>query len=243
MDDVTQHAVRLLEQAQSGQAAAALADADALLREATGELADGPACLHFVRAISFNMLGDLPAVDDAVELMLAAAERERSPGWRACALGTRAAQRSRVGETNSIEYDLDGVLRDLVSAETFVMEETEPVASVNARVAIAIGFFELRLYELVVPHYQAAYEISAADRAQNGNRAMWLLNLAELHLHWALELYQLGQPTAAESHTAEAEAFAVRAAAETDGADAEVWREYALLAAACARADRHDPAG
>jgi diguanylate cyclase (GGDEF)-like protein len=130
-----------------------------------------------------------------------------------------------------------------VSAETFVVEETEPVASVNARVAIATGFFELRLYELVVPHYQAAYEISSADRGQNGNAAMWLLNLAELHLHWALELYQVGRPESAEEHTAEAERFAVRAAAEADGPDAGVWRDFALLSAACARADRHDPAG
>jgi len=243
MDDVTPHAVRLLEHAQSGQAPAALAEADALLRAATGELADGPACLHFVRAISFNMLGAVAASDDALALMLAAAERERSPGWQACALGTRAAQRSRVGETTSAEYDLDGVLRDLVSAETFVVEETEPVASVNAQVAIAIGFFELRLYELVGPHFQAAYEISAADRGQNGNRAMWLLNLAELHLHWALELYLVGQVDAAEGHTAQAEQFSLRAAAETAGADAEVWREYALLSAACAKADRDDPAG
>ncbi|MGX6603332.1 diguanylate cyclase domain-containing protein [Micromonosporaceae bacterium Da 78-11] len=243
MDDYTQDTVRLLEQAQAGQAAEALAQAEFLLCRTTGVLADGPACLHFARAISLNSLGDLPAVDAALELMLAAADRERSPGWRACALGTRAAQRARVGETQSADYDLDGVLRDLVSAETFVIEEVDPVASVNARVAIANGFFELRLYELVGPHYEAAYQISAADRGQNGNRAMWLLNLAELHLHWALELYQVSQSAAAEEHTAQAEQYASRAAVEAVGADAEAWRDYALLSAACARADRHDPVG
>ncbi|MET0422578.1 MAG: GGDEF domain-containing protein [Actinoplanes sp.] len=242
MDEIIERAARLLEQAQAGEAAQALADAESLLLEATGDAADGPACLHFVRAISFNMLGDLPAVEDALELMLAAADRERSPGWRACALGTRAAQRSRFSETRSADYDLDGVLRDLVAAEMFVAEETEPVAAVNARVAIAIGFFEMRLYELVVPQYEAAYEISAAG-PPNGNQAMWLLNLAELHLHWALELYQVGQDEAAEGHTARSEQYSLRAAAEANGANAEVWRNYALLSAACAKADRHDPAG
>ncbi|MGK5682860.1 diguanylate cyclase domain-containing protein [Actinoplanes sp. URMC 104] len=234
MMDATDEAVRLLEQAQTGQAAEAVARADALL------LDGDHACLQFVRVAAFNVLGDMPAFEDAVERMLAAADHEGSPGWRATALATRAATRSRVGDAHTASYDLDGVLRDLVTAETAVVEETEPVAAVNARVAIAIAFSELRLYELVEPHYQAAYALSSAGPA-NGNRAMWLINLAELHLHWALELYQVGQVGAAESHTEQAETYGTRAALEADGPDAAVWRDYALLAAACAKADRHDP--
>ncbi len=233
--DVTQEVARLLEQAQTGQADAAVARADALLRD------DDRACLHFVRATAFNVLSDIAAFEDAVQLMLDAADREQSPGWRACALSARAGVRSRFGEAHSADYDLDGVLRDLVMAEISVVEETEPVAAVNARVAIAIAFFELRLYELAGPHYQAAYELSSTGGA-NGNRAMWLNNLAELHLHWALELYQVGQGAAAECHTAQAEAYGIRAAAEADGPDAAVWRDYAMLTAACAKADRLEPA-
>ncbi|MBM2622816.1 GGDEF domain-containing protein [Actinoplanes sp. LDG1-06] len=230
--DPTHEAARLFEQAQAGQAEEALARADVLL-------ADGDhAAVHFVRVLAFNVLGDMPAFEDAVDRMLAS---DPSPGWRAAALATRAGTRSRVGEAHTADYDLDGALRDLVTAETEVLAETEPVAAVNARVAIAIAFFELRLYELVGPHYEAAYALSSAPGPANGNRAMWLINLAELHLVWALELYQVGQGAAAESHTAEAEAFGKRAAEESDGPDAEVWREYALLAAASAKADRHDP--
>ena len=243
MDEVTQHAVRLLEQAQTGGAADALALAETLLRGATGALADGPACLHFVRAVALQSQGDLPAAEDALELTVAAAEREKSPGWHAAALGTRAGQRLRVGETHGADYDLDGVLRDLVTAESLVLDEGDPVAAVNARVAIAISYFELRLYELVGPQFESAYEISAADRDQNGNRAMWQLNLAELHLQWALELYQIDQVRAAEGHTEQAERYALRAMDEADGADADTWRDHASLFAACARADRHDPAG
>ncbi|GIF25909.1 diguanylate cyclase (GGDEF)-like protein [Actinoplanes tereljensis] len=231
MSDIARQAARLLEQAQSGQAAAALAEAETYL---TG--GDGPAGMHFVRALALINLGDPHGAVPALDLMAEAAVRENSPGWLACALATRASHQLRLGEGEGET----GVLQDLVTAETAVTGETDPVAAVNGRVAVAIGYFELRLYELVGAHYDAAYAMSPAD---NGNRAMWLYNQAELHLFWALELYQVGQVAEAESHTAEAERYALRAAAEARGQDAEAWRETALLAAACARADRHDPAG
>ena len=240
MDEITRVAVRLLERAQSGHAAESLAEAEELLRARTGDLADGPAALHMVRVLALNNLGGQHDSFPALDLVVAAAERDGSRGWLACGLATRAAQQLRLGETNSTDYDLDGVLRDLVGAELLVGEETEPVAAVNGRVAIGIAYFELRLYELAGPQYEAAYAMSPAD---NGNRAMWLYNQAEMHLFWALELYQVGQVTEAESHTAEAERYALAAADAARGPQAAAWRDYALLAAACAMADRHDPAG
>jgi diguanylate cyclase (GGDEF)-like protein len=241
MGEITQLAARLLEQAQSGEAAAALAHAEMVLSARTGDIADGPASMHFVRAVALLNMSDPYAPLPALDLMAHAAEREGSPGWHACALGTRASHLLRLGETvEDAGYDLDGVLHDLVTAEILAVDELEPIAAVNARVAVAIGYFELRLYELVGAHYDAAYEMSPPD---SGNRAMWLYNQAELHLSWALELYGVGQVGAAESHTAEAERYALRAAAESSGPAADAWRDNALLAAACARADRHDPAG
>ncbi|GIF05885.1 GGDEF domain-containing protein [Actinoplanes siamensis] len=243
MRDTTQHAVRLLERAQSGDPAGALAEAETVLRAVTGDLVDGPACMHFVRVVAHIAQTDPRGAIAAVEPMLVAAVREGSGGWQACALASRAWQRLRLGEVDAAEHDLDGVLRDLVSAEMLAAGETDPVAAVNSRVAVGIGYYELRLYELVEPQFRGAYEMSAADCGSNGNRAMWLLNLAEMHLRWALELYQVHRADEAESHTAEAERHAVRAAAEVSGDDASVWRDNALLYAACARADRHDPAG
>jgi diguanylate cyclase (GGDEF)-like protein len=241
MSKLTQKAARLLEQAQSGQAESALRYAETVLAARTGAIADGPACMHFVRAIAMVNLGDTRGPLAAFDLMIAAAEREGSPGWHACALASRAAHLLRLGEAaGEAGYDLDGVLHDLVTAEIVAVDETEPIAAVNARVAVGIGYFELRLYELVGPQWEVAYEMSPYG---NGNRAMWLYNQAELHLFWALELYQVGQVASAESHTAEAERWALRAAAEADGPDAAAWRDTALLAAACAKADRHDPAG
>ncbi|MFI5891599.1 diguanylate cyclase [Actinoplanes sp. NPDC051513] len=236
MTDITRRAARLLERAQSGHARAVLAEAERVLAAYPGDIADGPACMHFVRAIALANLGDPQAPLPALELMARAAEREGSPGWLACALATRAAHHLRRNDA----YELDDVLHDLVTAEIVAVGETEPIAAVNARVAVAIGYFELRLYERVGPQYDAAYEMSPPG---SGNRAMWLFNQAEMHLFWALELYQVGQVADAESHTAQAEEYAVRAAQAADGPDAAAWRDYAMLAAACAKADRHDPAG
>ncbi|BCJ42277.1 hypothetical protein GCM10010168_87240 [Actinoplanes ianthinogenes] len=249
MRENTLHAVRLLERAQTGDAVAVLAEAEAVLRAATGELADGPACMHFVRMVAYIAQADPRAAIEAAGPMLCAAEREGSRGWQAAALASRAWQRLRLtapggsaGEP-AADYDADEVLRDLVAAEMLAEGEPDPVAAVNSRVAVAIGWYELRLYELVEPQFQSAYEMSSADGEQNGNRAMWLLNLAEMHLRWALELYQIHRVTEAEGHSAEAERYATRAAAEVSGDDAASWRENALLYAACSRADRHDPAG
>ena len=238
MRDITRHAADLLERAQGGHAADVLEHVGKLLGEPGGDVA----CLHFVRSVAHKMQGELTASHDALDAMAVAAERELSPGWLGCATATQAAGRINAGEINGADYDLEAVLRDLVAAENLVIQETEPVAAVNGRVAVAGAYFDLRLFELVGEHYQAAYEISAADGRGNGNKAMWLANLAELRLHWALSLYSVGQDAAAEGHTAEAEQIADRAAAEADGEAATVWREYALLLAACAKADRHDPA-
>ena len=228
MTDITRQVARLLERAQSGHAREALAEAE------SAPHGGDPAGMHFVRAVALANLGEDPI--PALGLMVRAAEHEGSPGWRACALATRASHLLRTGDTD----DPDGVLHDLVTAEIVAVDETEPIAAVNARVAVAIGYFELRLYELVGPQYDAAYEMSPPG---SGNRAMWLYNQAEMHLFWALELYQIGEVAAAEAHTAEAERYALRAAGEADGPDAAAWRDHALLAAACAKADRQNPSG
>ncbi|WP_204034946.1 GGDEF domain-containing protein [Micromonospora qiuiae] len=244
MDDLTLRALNLVEEAQAGAAARVLAVAEAALREPTGEISDGPAAMHFARVVALTRLDDLPAAIAAAGLMLTAADREGSAGWRSCALSLRATRRLRLGDQDIAEYDIEAVLRDLVSAEIALLaDEPDPVIRGNAHTGIAIGYAQLRLYELAVPQFQAAYEATCrASYPDNGNRAMWLCNLAELNLIWALELYQIGQVAEAEKLTTVAEEYAVRAAAEASGPRAQVWRLSALLYAACSRADRQDPA-
>nr|WP_230416698.1 GGDEF domain-containing protein [Micromonospora tarapacensis] len=237
--------MHLLEEAQAGGAAQVLAAAESALREPTGEIRDGPAAMHFARVVALTRLGDLRAAIVAADLMLAAAEREGGAGWRSCALSLRATRRLRLGDQDIADYDVAAVLRDLVSAESALLPaEPDPVIAGNAHTGIAIGYAQLRLYELAAPQFQAAYEATCrASYPDNGNRAMWLCNLAELNLMWTLELYQVGQVAEAEKHTTAAEEYAVRAATEASGPKAQVWRLSALLYAACARADRQDPAG
>jgi diguanylate cyclase (GGDEF)-like protein len=243
MRNLSRQVVRLLERAQAGDALEVRTLACSLLRESTGDPADGPACYHFVNVVTYIAEADPPGALAALEPMLAAAQRDGEGGWQACALASRATERLKLGKSDPAAYDIDAALRDLVAAEQLTVGEPDQVAAVNAAIGIAIGWYELRLYELVEPQFRAAHAMSAADRDQNANCSMWLFNLAELHLRWTLELYQVGQVAAAEGHTAEAERYALQAAAEASGADAGTWRDMALLAAACARADRHDPAG
>ncbi len=239
MRDLSGQVVRLLERAQAGDALEVRELAESRLRELT----DAPAWLHFVNVATYIAEVDRPGALAALEPMLAAAERDGEHGWQACALASRATERLRLGTADPATYDIDAALRDLVAAERLAVGEPDPVAAVNAAIAIAIGWYELRLYEFVEPQFRAAHAMSAADRDQNANCSMWLFNLTEMHLRWALELYQVGSDAAAEGHTARAEQYALQAAAEVSGADAGTWRDMALLAAACSRADRHDPAG
>jgi diguanylate cyclase (GGDEF)-like protein len=234
--DMSRQVVHLLERALAGDALEVRALAECLLRSQPS------AAHHFVNVVTYIAEADPAGSLRALEPMLAAALREGSRGWQACALGTRATERLKLGASDTAAYDVDAALRDLVAAEQLTPGEPDPVAAVNAAVAIAIGWYELRLYELVEPQFLAAHAMSAADQEQNGNCSMWLFNLAEMHLRWALELYQVGQVAAAEGHTAEAERYASQAAAEVSGPDADTWRDVALLAAACSRADRHEPA-
>jgi diguanylate cyclase (GGDEF)-like protein len=244
VDEVTAMAMRLLEEAQTGGAQRVIAVTEAALRERTGELVDGPAALHFARVVGFYSMGDIPASIAAIDLMLIAADREASTGWCSSALSLRAMMRLQVGMFEVTDGDIEAALRDLVDAEAALRDgEPDPVVAGNAYTGIGLGYHQLRLYELAVPQYLAAYEASCHIGEPNGNRAMWLSNLAILHLQWALELYQVGQDVDAEKHTAEAEQFALSAADEADGPDVETWRLTASMYAACSRADRDDPAG
>jgi diguanylate cyclase (GGDEF)-like protein len=235
-------AMRLIERAQSGGAQAVLAEAESLLRSATGELADGAPDVHFARAVALDVLGDARGALAAADLVVSAAVRDASPGWRSCGLSLRADARLRLGEQDAAEHDLDAVLRDLVDAESAIAEgESEPALAAHAHTGIGLGYHQLRLYELAVPHHEAAVELSSAAADDGDDACMWLLNLTHLHLDWALELYRVGQRELAETHSRAAESLAEAACGRASGVDRRRWCDMALLLAACARADGPDP--
>jgi diguanylate cyclase (GGDEF)-like protein len=243
MRDDTAVVARLLERAQCGEHAEVLRLAEEALGEPTGDLAGGPAGMHFVRFVALVVQGRSGEALGAIDLMLKSAEREGSNGWRSCALSGRAYQRLMIGEQLA-DHDVCSALQDLVDAEIALARGVEDsVIAENAHTGVALGYHQLRLYELALPQYEAAYIVSPRDGRQTGNRAMWQSNIATLHLEWALELYRVGQVVEAEQHSLAAGAHAARAVEQARGPDAERWRQDALLLAGCAAADGPDPAG
>ena len=85
----------LLERAQCGEHDEALRLAEEALREPTGDLADGPSGMHFVRFVALLMQGRSGEAIDAIDLMLSSAEREGSIVLRSTAL-SRLAQTPRL---------------------------------------------------------------------------------------------------------------------------------------------------
>ena len=241
MAEDTALVARLLERAQCGEHDEALRVAEETLREQTGDLADGPPGMHFVRFVALLVQGRSTEAIGALDLMLASAERDGSNGWRSCALSSRAWQRLMIDEQLA-EHDVAEVLQDLVDAEIALARGVEDgIIAENAHTGIALGYHQLRLYELALPQYEAAYAVSTQDGRQAGNKAMWQCNMATLHLEWALELYRVHQTTEAEQHSVAAGAHATLAIEKAGGPEAEHWRQDARLLAACAAADGPDP--
>ena len=231
----------LLERAQCGEHDEALRLAEKALREPTGNLADGPPGMHFVRFVALLVNGRSREAIDAIELMLQSAKRDSNHGWRSCALSSRAWQRLMIDE-QLLEHDVAEVLQDLVDAEIALADGADDsIIAENAHTGIALGYHQLRLYELALPQYEAAYAVSSQDGRKAGNQAMWLCNMATLHLEWALELYRVRQVAAAEQHSVAAGVHAAMAIEKAGGPDAEQWRQDARLLAACAAADGPDP--
>lgn len=190
----TSAVARLLERAQCGEHDEALLLAEEALREPTGDLADGAAGMHFVRFVAQVVQGRTSEALAAVDHMLQAADREGNQGWRSCALSGRAWQHLMLGE-HLAEREVDAVLQDLIDAGIALAPGVEDgVIAENAHTGVALGYHQLRLYELALPQYEAAYAVSAQDGRQAGNKAMWQSNIATLHLEWALELYRVRQP-------------------------------------------------
>ncbi len=242
-----QEVKHLVQRAQVGHASEVLSTAETRLRElGDGTVEGGPPAMHFPRVVAL-IDDDAAAGLTATEDMLAAAERDDEQGWRACALALRAEAKLLLGDEDPARHDVDAVLVDLAAAEA-ALERSGAVGYVasTAHVAIANSYMPLRLYELALPHQEAAYEISLAHAGpEDAAPSMWLINLANLHLRWCLELYRVGLEAEAEEHSARAHTHASAAAERIAGAaplpEVTPWREPCLLIEAVARSDGPDP--
>jgi diguanylate cyclase (GGDEF)-like protein len=233
---------RLLERAQCGEHDEVLRLAEHELRQRSGDLADGAAGMHFVRSVALVVQRRTQDALVATGLMLSAADREGNEGWRSCALSLRAWEQLLLDE-HTADVAVDAVLQDLVDAEVAIADGVEDnVIAENAHTGVGLGYHHLRLYELALPHYEAAYDVSARDGREAGNQAMWQGNIAWLHLEWALELARIHRDPEAREHNLAAGEHAALAIELASGPDAERWREHSHLLAGCAAADGPDPA-
>ena len=230
---------RLLQRAQCGEEDEALRLAEEALRASTGDLADGEAGMHFVRYVALGILGRSSEILGALDLMRRSAEREGNQGWRSCALSGRAFRLLQLGDQLA-DRDANAALQDLVDAEIALAVGVEDkVILERAHNGVGQGYHALRLYELALPQYEAAYAVSATAGV---NRTMRQLNIANVHLEWALELNRVGQVAEAEEHSQAAGRHAAVAFEDACGPDADWWRQEASMIAACAAATGPDPA-
>jgi len=242
---LVREANHLVELAQLGQAHEVLQTVERRLTElAGGNMQTGPAALHFARAVALMYDDDVAALA-AVEDMLRAAVRENSQGWAACALAMRATQKQVLGDQDPALYDVNAVLADLTAAEA-ALDRSADGGRIDSRahVAISNGYAPLRLYELAVPHQEAAFRISL-DGAGPDDAApsMWLLNLTILNLEWALDLYRVGLDREAEQHSALAYDHATYALDRLNADAVAGWKPSCQLFQAAARSDGVRPTG
>lgn len=213
------HVARQLERAQAGAHADVLQQTERELRLATGDLADGPAGLHFVRAVSLVRCGRPDDALTACDLMLAAAMREGEHGWLSCAYSMHAIQLIELEAREPGRHDPEAGLRGLVAADVALdLAGDDAVQRCNAHANLGAGYEILRLYELAGPHYEAAHTESLRVPDGGANPVLWSANLAMLHLQWALELYRVGMVEEAERHSARA-----AEAAEVAVSEAREW--------------------
>jgi len=223
--------IRLLRRAQFGQAEVALAEADRQL------VAGHSPGILYVRAVALHRLGDHEGAAGAAELMIDAGA---AAGWRSIALSFRACQHIMLGEIDPQEFDLEATLHDLARAEATLSNDViDGFVLSTAHTGLGHGFNYLRLYELALPHHEAALAAALSRSADVADVAVMMavknqLNLAELHLNWSVELRRIGDVVGAREKSATAARHAALAQEYANTEDMRVYAARSALLAACA---------
>jgi diguanylate cyclase (GGDEF)-like protein len=227
MDDSLADVMRLLRLAQTGQPEVALAEADRQL------VAGHSPGILYARAVALHRLGDHEAAAGAAELMLAAG----AAGWQSIALSFRACQHILLGEIDPQSFDLEATLHDLSRAEAALSNDVvDGFVLSTAHTGLGHGFNYLRLYELALPHYEAALA-AALSRSADVAAMMAVkhqLNLAELHLNWSVELHRIRDVVGAQEKSVIAARHAALAQEYANTEETRVYAARAALLAACA---------
>ncbi|MGN6244164.1 MAG: diguanylate cyclase domain-containing protein [Motilibacteraceae bacterium] len=201
VSDLEAEVDRVFALSQTERAADALAELDALLPRLR-EVADvDPRPLLravYVRAVALHWLGRREAAMAACAELAALASDRGDARWLSAAMSLRAIERLGRG-------DQAGALQELARAHVLLdgqSDQSDRPDEVGARpdlvaldwalTGVAVGYAELRLYEMALEVYARNEPVVAAqdDRA---SLVIQVLNVAELHLHWGLELVRVDE--------------------------------------------------
>ena len=140
----------------------------------------------FGRAMAYHLLRDTAAATAAADRLLAQAMELEDAGWSALAYAVQAAIRARaVEQSDSFE--------SLVAAEAALRRTVDPGLRATTHTWLGLTYNVLRLYELSVPHLQQAADLNLDPFGGRWAAEFGQLNLAEVHVRWAEDLYLLGR--------------------------------------------------
>jgi len=233
-DDKHAGVIRLLRLAQTGNREQALLLADEQLR-----VSESPGMLY-ARAVALHSIGDHAGAAGAAERILALTAGDgvagEMAGWRSIALSFRAWKHIVLSEVQKQAVDLDSILRALARAEALLSDDVpDGFVLATAHTCLGNAYNDLRLYELARPHYDAAFAAATTrtdvivDRAVSSQ-----VNLATMHLNWAMELHRIGDSHGAREKSVIAARHAATAQEYATTNDAQSWGAHAGLLFACA---------
>jgi diguanylate cyclase (GGDEF)-like protein len=176
-----------MTRAQSGSPTEAAAGIHAVLAEIGPEPTYTRATAEYVRAVAAHHNSDAEGVLDAVNACVEVARAIGEPGWEANALSMRIVTEMRSGRGG------DSVA-DLVAAEHALLLTTDEALAGWAHTGLGYAYDLLRLFELCIPHFEAAARINVDPLGLSESPAIDRLNLAESNLRWAHEMERLGDP-------------------------------------------------
>ncbi len=177
-----------MTRAQSGSPVEAAADIRAVLAELDPEPSYLRAKAEYVRAVAAHHGSDAEGVLEAVEACVEVSRAIGEPGWEANAVTMRIVTQIRSGEGG------DSVA-DLVAAEHALGLTTDEALAGWAHTGLGYAYDLLRLFELCIPHFEQAAQISVDPLGLSESPAIDRLNLAESNLRWAHEMERLGDPS------------------------------------------------
>ena len=189
-------AAELMGLAQQGEVTAACRLAERTAPETTGEDPADQAAFWYAVSVARHIQGDNRRAFEACDRCVGLAGEAGSAGWASNGLSMRAMASARQGQ-------LEDALVDLARAERELLSCDDPGLASWAHTGLGYAYLELRLYELALPHMEAALRLDARPIPLVQAPVIDVMNLGELHLRWADELERVFTESRVDEQVAE----------------------------------------